>query len=163
MVEEIKGKTISKVDVVGAGQAAAEAREREAKEEIRSDDDKLTMAGVPVYFGGKTYYVKPLVIKAASAWRKKYTKATTELSLAAAITADNPEDFRRAMNTLAVDMPDMATELFFDYAKDLPQDEIEEIATDQQMAIAFRTVTRLAFPLLQAMTGGIVQDPSTKQ
>lgn len=128
----------------------------------RSDEDKLTQAGVPVYFGGNTYLVKPLVIRAASAWRKEYAEATSNLTLAAAISADNPEEFRRAMNTLAVDMPDMAIELFFKYAKDLPKEEILEVANDQEMAIAFRTVVRLAFPLLQAMTGGIVADPSTK-
>ena len=140
----------------------------EKKDEVlapagRTDEEILTRAGVPVHFGDNTYDVKPLVIKAASAWRKEYAKATTDLSLAAAITADNPDEFKRAMNTLAVDMPDMATELFFKYAKDLPRDEIEERATDQDMAIAFRTVTRMAFPLLQAMTGGIVADPSTKK
>jgi len=129
----------------------------------RTDEEILTRAGVPVHFGDKTYEVKLLVIKAASAWRKEYAKATTDLSLAAAITADNPDDFKRAMNTLAVDMPDMATDLFFSYAKDLNRDEIEAISNDQEMAIAFRTVTRMAFPLLQAMTGGIVPNQSTQK
>ncbi|KKM15257.1 hypothetical protein LCGC14_1697960, partial [marine sediment metagenome] len=41
---------------------------------VRSEEDKLAKATIPMVFGGKTYEVQPLVVRDSREWRKKLAK-----------------------------------------------------------------------------------------
>ena len=65
---------------------------------------------------------------------------------------DDPEAFTEALNSMLGEMPDVVTDLFFSYARDLPREEIESTANDTELAEAFQEVMKYAFPLSQSLT-----------
>ena len=120
---------------------------------MRSEDQIVSQAPILVYFGGKEYQIKPLVIRESREWRQKLAKMMGELSPVVNVTTDTPEKFQEAMNSLLVTMPDTVVDLVFAYGKDLPRDEIEAVATDAEMAKAFEGILEVAFPLARSVTG----------
>ena len=118
---------------------------------MRTEEDKLTQAPVFVFFGDKEYPLRPLVIKESRAWRQEVIKALSQLPQLTQVTSEDKEKFDSALSTLLVTMPDTVVDLFFLYAKDLNRDEIEQAATDTEMAAAWEKVVNLAFPLLQGL------------
>ena len=120
---------------------------------MRDEASIVSQAPILVYFGGKEYQVKPLVIKESREWRQKLAKMMGELSPVVNVTTDTPEKFQEAMNSLLVTMPDTVVDLVFAYGKDLPKDEIEAVATDAEMAKAFEGILEVAFPLARSVTG----------
>ena len=119
----------------------------------RTEEQIVAQAPVLVYFGGKEYKVKPLVIKEAREWRKKLADMMGQISPAVNATTDKPEEFQAGINSLFVSMPDKIIELVFDYGKDLPKDAVEAVATDEEMAKAFESILEVAFPLARSVTG----------
>ena len=117
----------------------------------RTEEDKLTQSPIFVTFGGKEYPLRPLVIKESRAWRQEVIKALSQLPQLTQVTSEDKEKFDSALSTLLVTMPDTVVDLFFLYAKDLNRDEIEQVATDTEMAAAWEKVVNLAFPLLQGL------------
>ena len=119
---------------------------------MRTEDQKVSQDPITVVLGGKDYPVKLLVIKDSREWRKKAVELLASLPQYANVTTDDPDAFSGAMNALISAMPDSVTDLFFQYAKDLDRDEIESVATDQEMAAAFEEVLSVAFPLVGSMS-----------
>ena len=120
---------------------------------MRTEEQIIAQAPILVYFGGAEYKVNPLKIKEAREWRKKLADMMGQLSPAVNATTDTPEKFQEAMNSLLVDMPDAITNLVFEYAKDLPREQVEAVATDAEMAKAFESILEVAFPLARSVTG----------
>jgi len=120
---------------------------------MRSEEQIIAQAPVSVHFAGKEYKIKLLNIKEAREWRAKLSEMMGQLSPAVNATTDTPEKFQEAMNSLLVEMPDKITDLVFDYARDLPREDIESISTDAEMALAFESILEVAFPLAQSVTG----------
>jgi len=120
---------------------------------MRSEEQIISQAPVIVHFGGKEYKVKILNIKEAREWRAKLADMMGKVSPAVNTSTDTPEKFQEAINTLLVDIPDVITDLVFDYARDLPRDEVEAVATDAEMALAFESIVEVAFPLAKSVTG----------
>ena len=118
----------------------------------RTEEDKLTQSPIMVILGGKEFPIRPLVIKESREWRKKLIKAFGMLPKYLNMTADNPEGFTEALDAMLNEMPDVVTDLFFSYARDLDRDEIESTATDTELAEAFQEVMKFAFPLSQSLT-----------
>ena len=119
----------------------------------RSEEQIVAQEPLRLIFGGKSYEVKLLVIKDSREWRRKIADMLGRLPLYVNATTDAPEQFQEALNGLMVDMPDKVVELVFDYAKDLPRDEVEAVATDAEMARAFESILEVAFPLAQSIAG----------
>jgi hypothetical protein len=71
------------------------------------------------------------------------------------VDASNPDKFSEALNAMMVALPDQVVDLFFEYAKDLPREEIEDAATDDEIAKAFGEVIKLAFPLAGSLSQAI--------
>lgn len=117
----------------------------------RTEEDKLTQAPLIVKFSGKEYPIRPLVIRESREWRRKLTAVFRKLPEYINVKSDNPEAFGNALNALFIEMPDAIADLFFDYARDLKRDEIENIATDMELAKAFEGVMGFAFPLSQSL------------
>lgn len=118
---------------------------------MRTEEQKIAQVPVTVIFGGKPYEIRPLVIKESRTWRQKVIKVLSELPQLTQVTSEDKEKFNSALETLLVTMPDTVVELFFEYAKDLNREEIENVATDSEMAAAWEKVVELAFPLLRGL------------
>jgi len=117
----------------------------------RTDEQKIFHESITVVFGGREYGVEPLVIKESRAWRQKVLNVLTELPKLTKASSDKPEEFNTAIESLLITMPDTVVDLFFSYARDLPREEIEAIATDSEMATAWQQISEIAFPLLQGL------------
>lgn len=117
----------------------------------RTEEQKLTQSAVVVFFGGREYPIRPLVIRESREWRQKVIKTLGTLPQLTKVTSDDPKKFNSALESLLITMPDTVVDLFFSYAKELNREEIEQIATDSEMATAWEKVVELAFPLLQGL------------
>ncbi len=118
--------------------------------EKRSEDQVVTQAPILVSFGGKEYQIKPLVIKESREWRKKFAAILGDLPLFVN-AIDTTEHFQQVINGMFLDVPDKIVDLIFAYAKDLPREEIEAVATDAEMSVAFECIIEVAFPLARSM------------
>ena len=130
----------------------------------RTEEQKLFHDPIKIVFGCKEFEVKPLVIKESRAWRAKVWKVMVELPKTTKVSSAEPDKFEAAIKSMLVSTPDTVIDLFFDYAKDLNREEIEGIATETEMAIAWQQVAELAFPLLPGLvkTMGMAAPPKTK-
>jgi len=117
----------------------------------RTEEQIVAQANITVILGGKTYEVAPLVIRDSRPWRQKVIKLISPVSALSKTSTDTPEDFEQALTILLVDMPDQVLDLFFEYAKELDREDIESKATDAEMAVAFKAVMEVAFPLAQSV------------
>jgi len=117
----------------------------------RSEEQKLAQEPAKVIFGGNEYPLRPLVIKESREWRQKVIELIKQVPPLTSVSSDKPEQFNAALQTLLIVLPDSVCDLFFLYAKDLNREEIEQVATDSEMAVAWAKVTDLAFPLLQGL------------
>ena len=117
----------------------------------RTEAEKVTQEPITVKLGGKEYEIIPLVIRDSRKWRKKIINLIAPLPSLVSATMDDPDVFKNALTRLMVVMPDKVIDLFFEYAKDLPRDEIEETANDTELAVAFDQVVAVAFPLVQSL------------
>lgn len=118
----------------------------------RGEEQIVSQAPIKVVLGGKPYDIAPLVIKESRGWREEVVKLLASLPQYASITTENPEQFESGINALLMVMPDRIIDLFFQYGKNLPRDEIEDEATDLELADAFQKVVDVAFPLLGGLT-----------
>ena len=118
----------------------------------RTEDQVVTQAPILVTFGGKQYEIKPLVIKESREWRKKFADVLGSLPLFVKPNS-TPKQFSEVINGMFLNVPDDIINLIFEYAKDLPRDEIEAVATDVEMAKAFEAILEVAFPLARSMVG----------
>lgn len=131
----------------------------------RTEEQKIIQAPVIVVLGGKEYQVKPLVIKESRAWRQAVVKAITALPPSApeelakpaegvspgAMLQQKMVELSRVLDNLLVAQPDTVIDLFFRYARDLDREEIEAVATDDEMARAFVQIVEVAFPLARSL------------
>jgi len=117
----------------------------------RTEEQIVAQAPIIVVLGGKDYPVKPLVIREARAWRQKVVEVIAKLPEHLQATTDTPESFDAALKALLVTMQDTVLDLFFEYAKDLDREEIEGIATEEDVAEAFSRVVEVAFPLARSL------------
>ena len=120
--------------------------------EKRSEDQVITQAPIMVSFGGKQYELKPLVIKESREWRRQFAEVLKALPLFVN-AIDTTKHFEQVINGMFLDVPDKVINLIFAYAKDLPREEIEAVATDDEMAKAFEVIIEVAFPLARSMVG----------
>ena len=119
----------------------------------RTEEEIVSQAPIVVILGKKEYNIAPLVIRESREWRKKVIGLLAPLPALVNTTSDtdNPEVFEGVLTQMMVTMPDQVMDLFFSYAKDLNQDEIEGVATDEEMAKAFEEVVKVAFPLVESL------------
>lgn len=116
---------------------------------MRTEEQKLLQEPVVVDFGGQEYEIKPLPIVHASSWRKKFIDLMRELTDLTRITSDD-EGYMSALSNVLVNKPDELTDLFFDYAKNLNRNEIENKATSYELLNALVEVIKFEAPFLGA-------------
>ena len=128
----------------------------------RTEEQKAFQEPIKVILGGQEYDVKPLVIKYSRPWRKRVIDLISTLPKYAAVDTNKPDEFAEAIKVLMVESQDSIIDLFFEYAMDLPREEIEEVATESEVAIAFQGVMALAFPLSETLPAMMTPPQSEK-
>jgi len=131
--------------------------------EERTEEQKVFQEPIKVILGGRGYDVSPLVIKYSRPWRKKVISLISGLPKYAKASTDNPKEFADAINALMVESQDKIIDLFFEYARDLNRDEIEGMATESDIAVAFQVVMNLAFPLSETLPQMMTPNQSPSQ
>ncbi|MFA5064954.1 MAG: hypothetical protein WC566_05770 [Dehalococcoidia bacterium] len=122
---------------------------------MRSEEDKLTQAPLLIILGGKEYEVKPLVIRDSRAWNAKFAKLIGGLPQYTKVTTDSPDQFKVAIEGMVSAVPDAIIDLVFEYARDLNREEIEAVATDAEILVAFTQIMEVAFPLARSLAGAM--------
>lgn len=115
----------------------------------RTEEQKITQEPVVVLFGGEEYEIKPLPIKYASPWRKKFIALMREVSALAVVTSDNNESFMASLADILTEKPDKLVDLLFEYIP-VSRDEIENKATSSEILKALEEVIALESPFLGA-------------
>ena len=103
----------------------------------RTEEDKVVQAGIVVILGGVEYSIAPLVIRYSGEWRKK---SIPLISFLIGYSHKAPEKLEEAITELFTTKTDEILDSFFEYAKDLDREEIEGIATDGEVILAFMEV-----------------------
>ena len=128
----------------------------------RTEEEKVFRDPIKVILGGREYEVAPLVIKYSRPWRKKVISLVGTLPKYASVDTNKPDEFAEALNILMVKSQDDIIDLFFEFAKDLDREEIEGIATETEIAVAFQVVMALAFPLSETLPAMTTQKTTAK-
>ncbi|MDV2988574.1 MAG: hypothetical protein P3T54_00210 [Dehalogenimonas sp.] len=119
---------------------------------VRTEEEKIIQAPLSVVLGGEEYEIKPLVIRDSRRWRKLVAEKLAELTKLAELDTKDGTAFVNAMTAM---LGDEAIDLFFAYAQELNREEIEAVANDAEIALAFKQVYEIAFPLKASLTGAM--------
>lgn len=121
----------------------------------RTEEDILTQKPLVVTFGNKTYDIKPLTILKAQQWRESLAPIIEKM-LNQDGALDDPSKMRGAILASPRDM----VEIVLSYSG-LNRDEVLEVATEEQMVLAFNVIMGVAFSpfLTQQSVMKMVMDP----
>ena len=118
---------------------------------MRTEEDKVLQSPVTVKLGGQDYEIKPLPIKYSVPWVKKIVNLLIESSALTRVTSDTPDLWKEAITTLLSTNPTQIIDLFWEYARDLDKNTLEEVATSAEIMAAFEEVMTLERPLFKGM------------
>jgi len=118
----------------------------------RTEEDALARAPIVVTFGGKQYEIKPLVLRESREWRKKYGAFLKRLGSTMSTELTEAKGFE-ALDMLLTSGIDDLIDLVFDYARDLPREEIEASATEAELLEAARKIGEIVFPFDKVLKG----------
>jgi len=121
----------------------------------RTEEEKITQAAIKVTLGGREYEIRPLTIRYSSEWRKKSIPLIVFLMRYSQM---KPKELEEAMTALFTDKMDEIIESFFVFARELNREEINDIATDGEILIAFLEV----FNAFVAPFGGVPSEMKAK-
>ena len=116
---------------------------------MRTEEDKLLQIPLVVKLGGQDYEIKPLPIKYSVPWIKKIVSMLSEASVFSRVTTDTPDLWKDAFITLMSSNPAQIVDLFWEYARDLDKNKLEEVATSAEIMAAFEEVMTLERPLFK--------------
>jgi len=105
-------------------------------------DDQILARSLTLWLGGQDYEVPVLPIAKSRVWRKRVMDFMAEATARSTTKIDDPVAFASAMSKHFLETPEVVIDLVFDYAPNLPRDEIEAVATDGEIAKAFWEVLR---------------------
>ena len=116
----------------------------------RDDEDILGKAPIMVLLGGKSYAIKPLVIKKSREWRKKLKVIIDDIKKNIKIDPSSPADFIEAFTFVLIEAPDKVMDLMFEYDDALmaAKEEIENTATDAEAFAAIKTMLQFVYPFV---------------
>ena len=104
----------------------------------RTEEQIVTQASIAVILGGREFKVVPLVIRYSPEWRKKAIPLIAFLMQYSQETKKKSPE--QSVADLFVTKMDEIIESFFEYARELNREEIEGIATDGEILLAFMEV-----------------------
>ena len=113
----------------------------------RTEEQIFSRMPIQVTLGDAKYDLKPLPIIKAREWRTKLTE--TMQGIVGTMSADqSPMTMGPALTAALVGFPDKVCELVFAWATELPTEKILAEATEEQLAVAFSGVMKMAYPFL---------------
>jgi hypothetical protein len=121
------------------------------------NDSDVLLKKLTLTFGGKPYGIPVLRMRQAAEWRKEFLVLTQEVSASMIIDTegDKAQIAKQVGNALTgalLAFPEKIPQLVFSYAKSLPQEEIMEMAYDEDFSRAFGMIYKEAFsPFLVAL------------
>ena len=117
----------------------------------RSDEAVLTRQALEVTLGGEKRLIRPLVIRESRQWRKRVAEAFAELGALDTSTLNlaDPEGVRRALELVAVTVPEKITDLVLAYAPELDREWFETHVTDEEATEALVKMLEATFPFLR--------------
>lgn len=116
----------------------------------RTEEQIITKTPIEVTLGSKLYPLKPLPILKAREWRTKLTETMKEV-VGSMSSEESAKTIGPAMTAALVAFPDKVAELVFAWSPDLPKEEIEAEATEEQLAVAYSAIMVLAYPFLMPL------------
>lgn len=108
---------------------------------MQSEDEVVAQSPLSMKLGGKAYDITPLTLGKAMEWRKKFAPQLSKIMAGYGMQSAAPEDYLLAF----VDSAELMTNVVFGYCPNLPEEEILEKATEQEMFQAFAAVMGVAF------------------
>lgn len=119
----------------------------------RSESDVLNRAPILVTLGDKQYPLKPLTLNKATAWRASFDE---EMQVIVREFENVGGEIPKSLTAALIAFPEKIAKMVFMYDSELPQDEIRDNATEEQMAFAFGRMMLLAYPFI-AHLGAVSQ------
>lgn len=113
----------------------------------RTEEQAIAKAPFQVTLGDKQYDIKPLSMLKQRAWRVLLNTEMAEIVNNFGKKGE-PNSIAVGLTGALINFPEKISNLVFAYAPDLPEAEILETATEEQMAAAFSAIMSLAFPFL---------------
>lgn len=118
----------------------------------RTEEQKLSLAPIEVSLGAKKYEVKVRRILDARAWRKDLVE-----SMGAIVTTMNAKGVSAdilvsGLTAVFLAFPEKVADLVFAYDPALPRDVIEAEGTEEELAVAFGAILKVAFPFVSALS-----------
>lgn len=119
----------------------------------RTEEDILLQRPIEVVLGGKPYTIAILPIRPQAEWRKKVAPILGGFLRASRISTETPDAFEAGIAAVLTETPEQMLDLFFAYARDLDRKEIEETATEDEVAAALLQIANMVLspPLLQTL------------
>ena len=161
-IADTNNETIMNLGPETAGQFARGADEHLHKEHFgeRTEAQILSREPIKVQLGGVEYDIRPAVVRVAKAFAEKRAENMLAALKMGKIDTDDPEAFAAGYARVAGGVTDQL-DLICLYASEigadkklvsyLPQSQIEETATAEEVSIVFEKVVRLAeSPLARA-------------
>jgi hypothetical protein len=111
----------------------------------RTEEEKVTQAPLKVTFGETEYAIKLLPVLKSRDWRAK-----VEQELGPMVANLKPMTVAgrfaiAGLSTAISTFPEKMCDLLFAYAVDLPKDKILDVATEEQIDLAFSRIWEIAF------------------
>lgn len=117
---------------------------------MRTESQMITKAPEEVTFGEAKYELKPLSILKAREWRSllnsEMVEITGSLSASQSDTSIGP-----ALTSALINFPEKMAGLVFAWSPDLDKEKVLAEATEEQLAVAFSTIMRFAYPFLASL------------
>lgn len=120
----------------------------------RTEDQILARAPLELQLGGKKYEVQVLTILKARAWRTRLIEEAKAVAGALFGKTNGHDDaFFAGLGTAFIAFPEKMAELVFTYAAGiLPEEEILANATEEELAVAFSQIMKVAFPFSRQLS-----------
>lgn len=111
----------------------------------RTESQKLTKAPIKVTLGDKEYEIPILRVRKQWEWRDKLVQDTVGMFGGVGAMVDiEGKGFNNALVTALTKFPRKLAEMLFEYAPDLPKDQILDDASEEQVLLAFTEVMKVA-------------------
>ena len=120
-------------------------------------EEEILLQQIEVTLADKPYTIKMLPIRPQAEWRKKVVPLLSGFLALGNFNTEDPAAFEAGLVSILIDTPEKVLDLFFEYARELDREEIENTATEAEVALAFKKIVAVVLPppLLTALTGAM--------
>lgn len=118
----------------------------------RTDDEKLAISPIKIKLGEKDYELKVRRILQAREWREQLMRSLSEILAQMNPELTSIESFVGGVGVMYLRFPEKVAELVFSYDPALDRAAAEAEATEEQLAVAFSSILKVAFPFVSELS-----------